>query len=143
MCERCREDTVWGELIEVDEEVDCEWVEDEEITKPLPVEEEEDPWFGGCPEPATCRVFTRYAEEHLCTAHMEEDCEELEEGLGDFLRESGLLVASDYLPIHEPTQCERCDRSASHAKMVVDEHYVCLKHAKEMGWDPDSPTAPE
>jgi len=144
MCERCQQDTAWGELIQVDEEVDCEWIEDEDLEADLEGEIEEDddtPILTGCPEPATCRVFTRYAEEHLCEAHMEEDCEDLDNGLGEFLRETGLLVSSDYLPIHELTKCDRCERAASHAKMVVDEHYLCKEHAVEMGWDPDSPAA--
>ena len=141
MCERCREDTVWGERIEVDDVVDCEWLDAESLEEEVAEDEDLDALDlleDGCGKPATCRIFSRYAEEHLCTDHMEEDNEELETGLGDFLRESGLLVASDYLPIHEPTRCDRCERSASHAKMVVDEHYLCLKHAREMGWDPDS-----
>ena len=105
--------------------------------------------FPMCEEPATCLVYERYLEDHLYEEHVAEENRDLDEGLGDFLRDAGFQRSVDFLPIQQEATCDHfvgnpllsetmttCGKQATFAKMVVEATVLCDEHAVEWGYTP-------
>ena len=87
MCEHCSTGTSWIKSFGEEDGV-CEYsLEPEEGRE----------WSGGCPNHPVAWSIERFVEDHLCQRHMEEEDVSLDEGLGEFLREGGLQVSTDFL----------------------------------------------
>ena len=141
MCEQCRKTRVSGEPLPPDgEPAPCEYIAD-------PEGDEED-----CIEEARFAVRDYSAEMHLCDEHMRQKSRHLDEGLGDFLRQAGFQKGGDFAPIKESAECEYvspeqmvgkdvkfCGKPAAYAEMLVEESFLCLKHARMKGYDPKNP----
>ncbi len=136
VCEHCSTGTKWTKSFGEEDGI-CEYsLEPEEGRERS----------GGCPNHPVAWSFERFVEDHLCQRHMEEEDVSLDEGLGEFLREGGLQVSTDFLPITE-LQLPPCsylvfadesgqDRSpcgqpAKHAKMVIERWSFCQEHLEE------------
>src|SRR5438045_1471523 len=55
--------------------------------------------------PSQYAVKERYVEDHLCEECMQSDMANIDEGLGELYRYSGLEDASQYVPISEAEKC--------------------------------------
>jgi hypothetical protein len=131
MCQLCEERSIEVEELEnEDEEVQCEWMS-----------EEEGP--GSCERSAAYAVSEWYVEDHLCQAHAEEFARDLEEGLSDLLEATGLGSEQELRPIGPGELCEHtpplpsgewkpCRRAAAYAKYVLTTWLVCPEHAAAM-----------
>ena len=101
-----------------------------------------------CDSPAEAVVFLRQCDGHLCTTHMEEMSQNLDDGLGDLYREAGIQRGEDFLPIEtDPVEiCDQCRHRERHevtarfAEMAVVDEPVCLIHAAGYGWRPPQPS---
>jgi len=83
---------------------------------------------------------------HLCEAHMKELRQDLDDGLAEMWKESGLQEATDFLPIKQAAPCgfltpeearkeqgQPCGGPAQFAELGVSLTPMCPKHAKESG----------
>ncbi len=138
MCEHCSTGTIWREPFDEEEGI-CDY-------SPETDEGPETPDM--CPIQPVAWAFERFVEDHLCQSHMEEENDSLDEGLGEFLREGGLQLSTDFLPISEPQSpsCSYivfpdesgenrspCGQPAKHAKMVIERWSFCQKHLGYQG----------
>ncbi len=122
MCDHCRTRRSWRTELDEDEVLSCEYIED--------LDDE------GCPAQAIALITGRYVEDHLCRDCTEKETEQLDEGLGDFLREHGFQKCVDYLPVTEsPGGCTgpSCSNLASFAKMVIETWGYCEDHMLPAG----------
>lgn len=118
-------------------------IDDDELTA-LPAEEV---WFCDyctedeppCEEDARYERKFRYMDEHLCEKHMQEQANELKEGLMDVQESLGLSTGVTIKKIEPEEKCEHaellhlveCGRPASYALINTALSYVCEKHKKE------------
>ena len=136
MCEHCSTGTMWTEPYDEEEGI-CEY-------SPEPDEGPEIPDM--CPNHPVAWSLERYVDDHFCQRHMEEENDSLDEGLGEFLREGGLQLSTDFLPISQPQSplCSYivfpdesgenrspCGQPAKHAKMVIERWSFCQEHLGE------------
>ena len=110
------------------------------VASPESEEGEETPDM--CPNNPVAWSFERFVEDHLCPEHMEEENVNLDDGLGDFLRQADLQLSADFLPIaDQPPPCSYivftdesgqnrrpCGNSAAYAKMVIERWSFCQEH---------------
>jgi hypothetical protein len=83
--------------------------------------------------PSRYAVKERYVEDHLCEECMQSDMANIDEGLGELYRYSGLEDASQYIPITETETCGNiregeaglCGRPASYARITFVTDLVC------------------
>ena len=133
MCELCEESGVISveEYEAVSEDV-CEYVPDD--FEPDSVDE---PLYQ-CPNPPEYCVVDSLVEEHLCDLHANDDPEDE----ADALLEAVGLGSAQILPIKPQSseQCEHidlingtpeCGESATHARVLEIESFLCAQHLKE------------
>ncbi len=136
MCEHCSTGTSWTEPFSEEEGI-CD-------SSPEPDGGPEIPDM--CPNQPVAWSLERYVDDHLCQRHMEEENDSLDEGLGEFLREGGLQLSTDFLPIsgQQLPLCSYvvfpdesgenrspCGQPANHAKMVIERWSFCQEHLAE------------
>lgn len=104
----------------------------------------------GCGEPSVQLVLEYSCEGHLCEEHMRLRNWRMNEGVGEFLRQSGVQSGSEYIPITEPASCDfidplwgrrqagstPCGRPAGYAEMSLEEWTYCRNH---VGGAPEEP----
>ena len=148
MCEYCAVYEVWGKPLKADsnEPRDCEWMPDpDDLGIELVEPDEMDGPLASCVQRATCVVFDKSTEDHLCDTHHSQDRIDLQEGLGEFLNEFGSEHSTDYLSINAEAICDymgnllsdtvtRCGRAATRVKIVTQEMVLCDRHANESGY---------
>ena len=150
MCEYCSDSEIWGEPLKADrgERVECEWLPDDPDEVDFELGDDPDDIFDAppsCEKLATLLVFDRSTEDHLCVHHLREERQELEEGLGDFLKELDLEQSAEFVSINAEVECDfmgsllsesvrRCGGPATVVKVVVTESMLCARHARESGY---------
>ena len=148
MCEYCAVYEVWGKPLTANstEPRDCEWTPDsDDVGLELAGPDEMVGPVVSCEQKASCTVFDKSTEDHLCDNHHHQDRRDLEEGLGEFLNEFGFEQSIDYLSINADALCDyvgdllsdtvtRCGGAATRVKMVTQEMVLCERHAKESGY---------
>ncbi|MBI4563864.1 MAG: hypothetical protein HY716_04125 [Planctomycetes bacterium] len=137
MCEQCKITRISGEPLPAGEDpIPCEYPAE-------PDEDEEE-----CLEEARYLVSDYSCQDHLCEEHMREKSDQLESGLGDFLRSAGFQAASDFAPIQETAECDYvapeamltvpavppCGKAANYAELILERLALCPRHAKAWGY---------
>lgn len=129
MCEHCKAKADAGEPIDKEEgPVDCE--------------------SERCRKRAKFVVVAPIVEHHLCEAHKKKLKSDLDGGMEDFLKSSGLHEDFKFIVIRPGEECDYvapldmlkntpiCGALARYAYQFRIEQALCAKHAKEWGYAP-------